>query len=1044
MALPDELGFLLPLQIGISCGILRVGAYGGTSRRTYGVLGDEVNVAARLMQHAVPGEILISGRMQAAIAADFVLEPLLPIAIKGMSEPLPVFHLVGDRAPAVHLPEPAYALPMVGRTAELAMIGEQLDQALTGQGQVVGITADAGMGKSRLLAEVIRLAQQRGLRSFGGACQSYGTTSPYLVWGSIWRGFFDLNPEWPLQKQIRVLAGAVEDMVSARIEALPLLGPLFGLNLTENDFTKTLEPQLRKSALHALLLDCLRVAARSAAQEGSGLLFVLEDLHWLDAASHELLDEIARAIVDMPVLIVLAYRPPELLHLQSPRVEALPHFRCVQLLPLSRSEAEQAIRAKLAQLLPERKGAPTPMLIERITERAQGNPFYVEELLNYLHDRGIDPQDTNAVTALELPASLHSLILSRIDQLSARQQAGLKVASVIGRLFRFAWLHSAYPMLGDSQSLKADLDELARLELTPLHTFQPELVYLFKHIVTQEVTYQSLTRTAQAALHEQLAAYLERVTGDAADQYLDLLAYHYGQGENLDKKRLYLRRAGEAAAARFANDAALDYLSRALALAPAGDLTERYILLRARETVLDRLGSRAAQRQDLDVLAALAEALEDDERRAEVLLRYAQYADATGDYPASEAAAQQAVALARAARVRVSEASGHMAWGRALWRQANHTEAGAHLEQAIAVAQAVQAPDIQARSLNLLGGIAWSQNDYDKARAYSEQALTRYREIGERRGESRALGNLGLLAKEQGDFNVARIYNEQSLRLDREHGDRRGECMILVNLGGVANDQGDYASGRAYCEAGLRLSREIGERTLEKVALSNLGQNYSEQGDYTRAYECYAQILGLSRQTGDRLFEGHALADLGLLFHHLGKNTEAYDYNQRALLIAREAGDRNDQAAVLTNLGHALVELARIEEARDAYLQALSLYRTLGRLHMAAKPLAGLARLALEQGDTTEALNHITPILSNIQTSKLDSTDEQFRIELTCYQVLRANGDPRAQAVLGSAYARLEDRAAKISDEALQHSFLHNVLHHRALLAAWAETVPET
>src|SRR5262245_29094822 len=155
---------------------------------------------------------------------------------------------------------------------------------------------------------------------------------------------------------------------------------------------------------------------------------------------------------------------------------------------------------------------------------------------------------------IDLPSSLHTLILSRIDQLSERERAALKFASVIGRLFCFAWLQGAYPVLGDAARLRADLDALARLDLTPLDTPEPELTYLFKHIVTQEVAYQSLTAQARATLHEQLAAYLERLAGDDIDRYLDLLAYHYEHSENLAKKREYFQRAGEAAAARFAND----------------------------------------------------------------------------------------------------------------------------------------------------------------------------------------------------------------------------------------------------------------------------------------------------------------------------------------------------------------------------------------------------------------------------------------------------------------------------------------------------------
>lgn len=955
-----DLSFLQSLQIGISRGVLRAGACGSVSRRAYALQGDEVNLAARLMQRAVPGEILISGRLQAALVADFALEPLVPIALKGMPEPLPIFRLAGERPRFIRLEEPTYALPMVGRTDELARIGEKLDLALQGHGQVVGISAEAGMGKSRLVAEVIRLARHRGLRAFGGACQSSGTNTPYLVWGALWRAVFDLDHGMPLRRRLRALHQAVEEWAPARLEALPLLGPLLGLNLEENDFAKHLEPQFRKSALHALLLDCLAAAAREAGDDGSGLLLILEDLHWIDALSHELLEQIAQTIVDLPILIVLAYRPPELLRLQAPRVEALPHFTHVSLEPLSAEETAQAIRAKLAQLLPERKGAATAVLIARITEKAQGNPFYAEELLNYLRDRGIDPQDAAAIAALDLPASLHTLILSRIDQLTARQQAELKVASVIGRRFLHAWLHGAYPMLGEAAPLKADLDELAKLELTPLDTPEPELAYLFKHVVTQEVAYESLTAQARASLHEQLAVYLERLTGDDSDRYVDLLAFHYERSDNLSKKREYLRRAGEAAAARFANDAAVDYLARALALAPDDDLSERWTLLWARVRILHLMGVRVAEVQDLDALDALAEAFDDDVRRAEVSIQRALYAEAIAAYTDGAAAARHALELALAAGATATAATAGQALGGALLRHGRFEQADVELAQAFVLAEQAGLAEVAAECLSGRGVNAWARGDYQLAHDMEIQANERYRVIRQRRGQGTAFGNLGELARMYGDYASARTYYEQSIRILDDIGDRRYACMCYGNVALVANMQGVYVEARASVEHGLRL--------------------------------------------------------------------------------AREAGERFGEGALMGVLGEALLGLGQLTEAVATYLSAADSLRELGLPHMATEPQAGLARLALAEGNYANALEHVEQILAYLNGGgTLDGTNEPLRVYLTCYQVLHAAGDTRAKDLLETAYALLQEQAAKISDDAMRHSFLYNVPYHREIVAMWAE-----
>ncbi len=312
----------LQLQMGLSYGLMRVGAYGGTTRKTFGALGDEVNLAARLMTTATTGGILVSSDVHQAVRSDFVLEPRSPLPMKGKAEPLPVFALTGKRQQrAIRLQEPRYALPMVGRKQELQVINEKLDLAARGNSQVVGIVAEAGLGKSRLVAEVIRSARKKGFVGYGGACQSDALNTPYQAWKSVWQAFFDVDPDQPLRKQMRWLEGEIEDRAPTRVDAMPLLNVVLDLNIPENEFTQTLEPKIRQSALHALLEDCMKAQAGD-----EPLLIVIEDMHWIDALSHDLLEELAKALANYPVCFVLAYRPPQLARLEAPRLEALPQF----------------------------------------------------------------------------------------------------------------------------------------------------------------------------------------------------------------------------------------------------------------------------------------------------------------------------------------------------------------------------------------------------------------------------------------------------------------------------------------------------------------------------------------------------------------------------------------------------------------------------------------------------------------------------------------------------------------------------------------------
>ncbi|HMA33622.1 MAG TPA: AAA family ATPase, partial [Chloroflexia bacterium] len=410
-----ELGATLPapsgaVQIGLAGGQVWAGAYGGQGRRAYGVLGDAVNLGARLMQAAAPGQILVSGPTRQAAGDAFAWQSLPPLQVKGKAAPVPVLALTGAAPRPIQLLEPAYRLPLVGRDAELALVAGRLARAQGGHGQIVGLTAEAGMGKSRLVAAVAGLAARAGLTGYGGAGQAYGTNTPYLAWGSIWRAFFGLDPAAPVATQMRALARALARCDPALLPRLPLLGVVLDLPLPENDLTRSLDPGLRKASLESLLIDCLRSRVRQGP-----LLLVLEDSHWLDPLSHDLLEAIGRAIATLPVLLVLAYRPLDLPRLQAPRISTLPYFTEVPLADLTPAEAARLIALQLGETLGAAAPVP-PALVARVTDRAGGNPFFIEELLNYIRDQGRDLHDPAALAALDLPGSLHSLLLSRIDR----------------------------------------------------------------------------------------------------------------------------------------------------------------------------------------------------------------------------------------------------------------------------------------------------------------------------------------------------------------------------------------------------------------------------------------------------------------------------------------------------------------------------------------------------------------------------------------------------------------------------------------------------
>lgn len=838
---PTEFAFLRAVQIGISRGTMRTGAYGGTTRRTYGVLGDDVNLAARLMEKAAPGEVLVSGRIHADCENDFDWEPLPALKAKGKSVSVPVFAL-RESAPRKSAPTAGagYASPMVGRTAERHLLEARIALACAGHGQIVGFTGEAGMGKSRLLAEAVRNAQDRGMAVFSGECQSFGTNTSYLVWWDIWRKFFQIDGQEALPRQLAKLETELSAHSPELLPRLPLLGAALNLALPENDITRHFDSKLRKASLEALLVECVqRRAARTP------LVFVLEDAHWLDPLSRDLLETLARAVPALPVLILVAYRPPEPTAPAALGFQGWPHFTEIALAELPRLEAEELFRLRLAELFgPATRPAPT--LVDRLITRSDGNPFYLEELLHYLQDRGVDPSRAESLEELDLPTSLHSLILSRIDRLLESERITLKVASVLGRLFPAAALWSIKANLSEAQ-VRADLAALSRIELTIEDQPEPALVYLFKHVVTQEVAYESLAFGTRAALHNEIGLYLEAQGADAVERHLDLLAHHFDRAENAPKRRHYLLRAGEAAQARYANAAAINYFQRGLPLLdPAEQIPVRLKLGRVLELV-GNWDEAAEQYRTAETLAAERSDIRDQAAAKATL----------GELHRKRGHYAEALACLNAARdlyAKAADEAGiaetlHYA-GSVAGQQGNYEAASDLYRRSLDIRRRLHDQPRIASLFSNLGIIAWFSGDFADARVYYEAALSLRREIGDRWAIANSLNNLGLVLRDLGEVSEARALLEQALAISREIGDRWSVANTLSSLGDVALTQDDLAAARAFLAESLTISRELNDRTGLAFLLEYFGVLAAKHGQPERAFRLVGAAAALRETIG--------------------------------------------------------------------------------------------------------------------------------------------------------------------------------------------------
>jgi class 3 adenylate cyclase/tetratricopeptide (TPR) repeat protein len=801
------------IQIGITYGRLRSGTYGAKGRQTFTCIGGAVNLAARLMAKAPPGRIYVAEEVRRAAGDVFLWQQLTALALKGKGERVSVFALSGSKRHTSRGHAESNS-PLVGREAELRMLEAKFEQACASRGQIVGICAEAGMGKSRLAAEFCRKAREQGAVVAVGECQSYGTNTSYFAWRGVWSKLFRLDAALPEAEQVRALESELAAIDPGLVPRVPLLGSLLDLPIPDSELTTQFDAKLRKTSLEALLGECLR--ARSA--EAPHVL-VLEDCQWLDSLSRDLLEVLGRALAAFRVLVVLVYRPSGNADGRL-GIGSFPHFAEIQLAELDDEATAQLIRSTYSRTAPEGTRAPAA-LVELVTAKAQGNPFYAEELLNFIQSQHVDPQNGPALQNLQLPESLHSLILSRIDTLAESPRRTLKVASVLGRAFRAPMLPRVYPELGGPADVEEHLGHLVEADLVEVDR-DDEQTYLFKQVVTQEVAYESLPFALRSMLHERCGRFIETTEPDSIERNLDLLAHHYWRSENLPKKREYLGRAGDAAQASYANAAAIDYFER---LAPLVERAARVDVLLKLGKVLQLVGNwRRAEQVDSDAMA-LAESLGDDRSKASC-----------------------ETALAEVAR-----------------KQGRFDDAVARLERAVTGFRSIGDESGLANALKLAGTVAVQRGDYQKAAENYGASLAIRERANDKASMANLLSNLGVLAEYRGEYERSRSLHERALALRTEIGDRWGLGTSTNCIGMVATLQKRYAEARDWFQKSLQFIREVGDPWMVALNHNNLGNAMRGLGDYEAARKHYADSLRGYRDFDDPWALAFLLEDIGVL-----------------------------------------------------------------------------------------------------------------------------------------------------------------------------------